>query len=86
MTRSKTTLSKLHFQMRYQNYVTGLHQKDKGVIELTETKVSEFSTKDSYLNELAGSKKNLKNGQTGQVKGKYGNMGDSTYQKSSCRP
>jgi len=61
--------------MRYQNYVTGLHQKDKGVIELTETKVSEFSTKDSYLNELAGSKKNLKNGQTGQVKGKYGKYG-----------
>lgn len=70
MTRSKTTLPNAISKLRYR-----IHQKDKGVIELTETKVSEFPAKDSYLNELSGSQKNLKNGQTGKVKGKYGKYG-----------
>ena len=41
---------------------------------MTETKASEFPTK-SGLNELAGSKKDSKIGETGQVKGKYGKYG-----------
>jgi len=45
--------------------------KNKGVIELTEINVSESQTKDSFLNELAGSK----TGKITPVKGKYGKYG-----------
>ncbi|MCO5382271.1 MAG: hypothetical protein NHB15_09455 [Methanosarcina barkeri] len=53
---------------------------------MTGTKTSELQTKDSYLNELAGSKEGSETGRTDQIKGKYGKYGGSTYPKSLCRP
>ena len=61
--------------MQYQKLRYRITSKDKGVIELTGTKASELQTKNSYLNELAGSKEGSETGKTNRVKGKYGKYG-----------